>query len=92
MPRYLIEVPHEDELAACVKALRAIEQLGSHFITRADWGCSDGAHACWMIMELGSREEALQIVPAEFRQDARVIELKRFTKEQLASMIAELEE
>jgi len=90
VPRYLIEVPHDDELAACVKALRAIDELGSHFLTRVDWGCNDGTHACWLVMELGSREEALQIIPVEFRKDARIVELNKFTRDQLVSMIAEL--
>ena len=92
MPRYLIELTHGDEYAACVKALRAIEQFGSHFVTRADWGCKDGTHACWLIAELDSRNEALQMVPVEFRQDARVVELNKFTREQIASMVAKLEE
>ncbi len=55
MPRYLIELPHEDEHDACVKALRALEQFGSHFVTHADWGCEAGIHCGWMIVELNSR-------------------------------------
>ncbi len=90
MPRYLIELTHEDEHAACVKALRAIELYGSHFVTHADWGCKDGIHSGWLIAELVSRDEAMQIVPPDFRQEARIIELNRFTKEQIASLIAEL--
>lgn len=92
MPRYLIELTHGDEYAACVKALAAIERSGSHFVTHAEWGCNDGAHACWLIAELDSRNDALQMVPVEFRQDARIVELNKFTREQIASMIVELNE
>ena len=90
MPRYLIELTHGDEHAACVKALRAIEQYGSHFWAHADWGCKAGTHSGWLIAEVDSRAEAMQLVPPEFRQEARIIELNRFTREQIASLIAEL--
>jgi hypothetical protein len=92
MPRFLIELTHEDEHAACVKALRAIEQYGSHFATNADWGCKAGVHSGWLIVDVDSREEALRLVPPESRQEARIVELNRFTKEKIASLIAELED
>ena len=92
MPRYIIELPHEDEHAACVKLLRAIDQLGSHFATNAEWGCKDGRHCAWLIVELDSRDEAIRLVPLELRHQARVVGLNRFTREQIASMVAELRE
>ncbi len=45
-----------------------------------------------MIIELDSRDEAMQIVPPELRPQVRIIKLNRFTKEQLASRIAELDD
>jgi len=92
MPRYLIELTHGDEHNACIKALRAIEQSGSHFVTHADWGCVDGTHCGWMIAELDNRDDALRIIPPEFRSEARVVELNQFTREKIASLIAQLEE
>ncbi len=92
MPRYMIELPHEDEHDACVKALRALEQFGSHFVTHADWGCKAGIHCGWMIVELNSRDEVMQLVPPEFRQEARIVKLNRFTKQQIASRIATLDD
>jgi hypothetical protein len=92
MPRYLIELSHGDEHVACVKALRAIEQSGSHFMTHADWGCKAGIHSGWLIAELEDRDEAVRLVPPEFRQEARIVELNRFTKEQIVSLLAELED
>ena len=92
MPRYLIEMTHEDEHAACVRALRTIEQYGSHFLTHAEWGCAAGTHCGWLIVELDSRDEAMQMVPPEYRREVRIVELNRFTKEKIATLIAELEE
>lgn len=92
MTRYLIELPHGDERLACIKALRAIHEYGSHFVTQAHWGCRDGVHSGWMIAELPSREEAMLMVPPQFRNDARIVKLNFFTPEEIASYIAELEE
>lgn len=91
MPRFLIEIVHEDEHDACVRALHAIHSFGSHFVTHAEFGCADGAHAGWLIVELESRAQAERMVPPEFRQDARIVELQRFSPEHIESMLAELE-
>jgi hypothetical protein len=45
-----------------------------------------------MITELDSRDEAMRLVPPEFRQEVRIVELNRFTREQITSLIAELED
>ncbi len=91
MPRFLIEITHDDEHDACVKALHALQSLGSHFVTHAEFGCSDGAHAGWLIAELDSREDAERMVPPEFRVGARIVQLQRFSPEHIQSMLAELE-
>ncbi len=91
MPRYLIELTHDDEHAACVRAIEAIEKYGAHFFTHADWGCLNGVHSAWVIAELDSREGALQLVPPQFRPDARIVELNKFTREEIASMVGALE-
>lgn len=92
MPRFLIVVKHDDEYKGCVKALHALETHGSHFITNAEFGCSDGVHTAWLIADLDSRDEAKQIVPPECRADTQVIQLQRFTHDEIASMVKELQE
>ena len=66
-------------------------QLGSHLITSADWGCEDGVHTGWLIADLDSREEALQIVPPQYRADTRVILLRRWSRSEIEDMRRELE-
>ncbi len=87
MPRFLIELTHDDDKEGCVRALKAIEERGSHLITRADWGCLDGTHCGYLIAELNSREEAEQIVPPEFRPDAKIVQLNTYTREQIRSIV-----
>ena len=91
MPRFLIEIAHANEHDGCVKALRAIEQMGSHFITKAEWGCMDGTHSGYLIAELESRSEARQVVPPEFRPDAKIVQLNTFTREQIKAFVLDSE-
>ena len=79
MPRYLIEVVHENNKESCDQAVRAFLATGSHFMTNADWGCGDDVHKAWFIADLENKEEALRILPPLFRQNAKVIALQRFS-------------
>lgn len=79
MTRYLIEVSHEDSKDACNQAVQAFMETGSHFMTNADWGCGDGEHKAWFIVDLDSKDQAMQILPPLLRENAKVIELQQFT-------------
>jgi len=86
MARFLIEVPHEGDAAACARVVEVFLRTGSHFLTRADWGCVDGDHKAWMIVDVASKEEARGIVPPAFRSEAKIVQLNTFTLEQLAEL------
>jgi hypothetical protein len=88
VPRFIIQLPHGADRKACIRAIQAIEKHGSHLLTNMDWGCKAGVHTGWVIVEVESRQEALQLVPPEARQTAVVVELNRFTKEEMASWVA----
>ncbi len=91
MPRYLIEVRHDGTPEACVRALHALECSGSHFVTHADFGCADGTHCGWLTIDAESRGDAENIVPPEFRAIARIVELRKFTREEILTMIKSYE-
>jgi len=88
MPRFLIEVTHDAERVACARAVEAFFKTGSHFFTHADWGCFDGEHKGWIIVEVDNRQEAQAIVPPIFRSRAKVIQLNAFSQEQLDEIIS----
>src|SRR5262245_21761824 len=77
--RFLIEVPHEGTYAACMKAVDVFLKSGSHFLSRADWGCKDGEHKAWIGVEGENKGEARHIVPPAFRAQAKIIQLNSFT-------------
>lgn len=86
MTKYLIEVSHEAKKSACVRAVQTFYRTGSHFLTHADWGCPDDEHKAWITVEVDSKEDAMRIVPPEFRQDTRVIELQNFDPSEIDKM------
>jgi hypothetical protein len=88
MARYLIEVPHEPEAQACARAVQVFLATGSHLLTHADWGCMDGEHSAWLIVEANSKEEARYVVPPAFRAGTKIIGLNQFTMEQIDSFMS----
>jgi len=90
MPRYLIEIQHSDDYEGCVKALSTIMEYGSHLVHKADFGCKDGVHVGWLIVDVDSREDAKMIVPPQQRSDARIVELRRWTREEIQEMVKEM--
>ncbi|MCR4300148.1 MAG: hypothetical protein NUV51_00910 [Sulfuricaulis sp.] len=87
MARYLIEVPHDADKRACLMAIEVFLKTGSHFLTHCDWGCMDGEHKAWISVDVGSKEEALRIVPPTFRAKAKIIQVDKFTLEQVQSAL-----
>ena len=87
MPRFLIELPHDSETRACARFVKLIMTSGSHFLTHADWGCQEGQHTGWIIVEVDSKEEARSILPPPFRPQARIVALNHFTLEQMDAIL-----
>ena len=74
MDRYLIETPH-----AAVDCRMIINQLHSQgYLYNFEWGCADGVHCGWAIVEAESEKEARMIVPSIVRKDARVVRMIKF--------------
>jgi hypothetical protein len=87
MARFLIEVPHEEGVVACARAIQIFLTSGSHFLTHADWGCKDDEHKAWIIVEVDSKDEARLIVPPAFRSQAKIVRLNTFTMEEIDEIL-----
>lgn len=79
MPKFLIEVPHEEEIVACARAVKIFLESGSHFLTHADWGCKDGEHKAWLVADVDSKDQARAILPPAYRPHAKIVQLNNFT-------------
>jgi len=89
MPRFMIDVPHEADALAGARAVEALLRSGSHFVPHAEWGCKDGVHKAWMIVDVESRAEARGIVPLPFRAHAQVTELNVFALKEVGELLSD---
>jgi hypothetical protein len=87
MARFLIEVPHEAEVVACARAAKVLLESGSHFLTHADFGCNDGVHKAWIVVDVDSKDDARNIVPLAFRRQATIVLLNKFGLDELEDLI-----
>jgi hypothetical protein len=87
MATYLIEIPHSDESFQCKQVIREFVESGSHLLANAHWGCKAGVHKAWFMSEFNSKEEALRIVPPYLRRNAQIVELAKFTKEDVMTFV-----
>ena len=87
MAKFLIEVPHESEVVSCARAIKVLLESGSHFLTHADFGCHDGVHKAWLVVDVDSKDEARNIVPPAFRRQASVVQLCKFGINELDDLI-----
>ena len=67
----------------CARAVEVFLRTGSHFLTHADWGCKDGEHKAWLVIEVDTKDEARSVVPPEFRPSAKIVQLNAFTREDI---------
>jgi hypothetical protein len=83
MAKFLIEVPHGADKNACDQAISIFLHTGSHFLTHADWGCKDGEHKAWIMIDVPTKEDARFILPPAFRASAKITQLTHFTSEEM---------
>jgi hypothetical protein len=77
--RYIVISPHTKE--DCNNAIKQV--LSTGYITHFEWGCKDGDHTGWAILEAEDAKQAMMAVPPGQRQTARVVRLTRFTPEEV---------
>ncbi len=82
MEKYLVESPHT--LEDCGPVLKQIEAAG--YLTHFDWGCKDGVHCGWVILEAESAAQAKMVVPTLAREKARVVHLNKFSPEEIGPL------
>ncbi len=91
MAKYLVEVYHSADKIECLRTIQIFLSSGSHFLTHADWGCLDGEHKAWFIMDVDRKEEALQIVPSYYRKNTKIIKLTKFNLQEVENLLKQHE-
>lgn len=88
MVRCLIEVPHEVTPLECARHIKILLETGSHYLTHADFGCQDGEHKAWVVVEAEGKDEAVRMLPPAFRTQAKVVRLTKFTLEEIDRILS----
>jgi len=73
MDRYLIETPHREQ--DCLHLLQLVHASG--YLAHFDWGCMNGVHTGWAIIEAANEAEARLAVPPLVRAQARVVKVNK---------------
>jgi hypothetical protein len=87
MEKFLIEVPHGGDKASCERTVKVFLASGSHFVTNADWGCQDGDHKAWLIVEVEDRHAAERILPSAYQQNAKITKINKFTRKDMEETV-----
>jgi hypothetical protein len=82
MDRYLVVSPHTEK--DCAATLKQMLYIG--YITHFDWGCMDGDHTGWAIIEAANANEAKMVVPPTQRATTRVIRINKFSPSDIQNM------
>ena len=81
MDRYLIETPHTAQ--DCLMLVEQVYAMG--YLHHFDWGCPEGVHSGWAIIEAESYDQARLAVPPYIRAKARIVRLNKFTGETITT-------
>lgn len=82
MKKFIVISNHSAE--DCELALK--ETLAIGYLHHFDWGCKDGVHTGWAIIEAEDKAQAMMSVPTFLRGQAKVVQLTKFQAEKVAAM------
>jgi hypothetical protein len=82
MKRFLVVSHHTGQ--ECVRALK--ETLAIGYLTHFEWGCKDGIHTGWAILEAEDKTQAMLSIPTFLRGKGQVVQLAKFDPEKVSAM------
>jgi hypothetical protein len=74
-------------VVSCSRAAKVLLESGSHFLTHADFGCRDGVHKAWIVVDVESKDEARNLLPVAYRRHASIVQLNKFGLNELDDLI-----
>jgi hypothetical protein len=81
MERFLIETSHKE--GVCLNLIGLLNAQG--YLRQFDWGCLNGVHIGWAVIEAGSESEARLAIPPLVRGQARIVKVVKFDAATFAS-------
>lgn len=83
MEKFLIEITNGGDKASCLRSIQAFLSSRTHFVTSVEWGCIEGENKAWLIIKTSNREDALRIIPAAYRQNAKITRLHKLSEKEI---------
>jgi hypothetical protein len=81
MKKFIVISNHTGE--DCKRALK--ETLAIGYLHHFDWGCKDGVHTGWAVLEADDKAQAFLSVPPFLRDQAQVVQLTHFQADTVAA-------
>lgn len=78
MEKYLIEIINGGDRSSCLRSIQSFLSSRSHYVTSAEWGCLEGEKKAWLIIKTNNSADAMRIIPAAYRQNAKITRLHKF--------------
>ena len=78
MEKYLIEIKNGGDRASCLRSIQSFLSSRTHYVTSAEWGCLEGENKAWLIIKTSNSSDAMRIIPAAYRQHAKITKLHKF--------------
>jgi hypothetical protein len=91
MEKYLIEIKNGGDKASCLRSIQSFLSSRTHFVSSVEWGCLEGEHKAWLIIKTSNPKDALRIIPAAYRQHARITKLHKFKSKDIDQVIHDLQ-
>ena len=63
--------------------LKAFAEVGAHWVQNAEWGCDEGIHKCWIVIEADDDADAQRLVPPTIGNLALLVKLDKFTPKEI---------
>jgi len=86
MSRFLIASRHSDD--ECMRAMDATLANGTGVLDKFVFGCREGDHTAYAIVDSKSLSDALALVPDFLQENACVTKVEKFTPAEIRSLHA----
>lgn len=83
MAKYIIEKPHTSE--ECLDDLDSMLAEAPDILDKFVWGCGQGEHNGWALIESDSKEDLVATLPESIRGKFKVTEVSKLTPEEIKS-------
>ena len=87
MANFMIVSPHTSQ--ECLRALDETLAQGSDILAKYHFGCKNGDHTAYAMVEATSEREARRYVPDFLRSKTRIIQVAQFSPEEIRAAHAQ---